>query len=350
VSKAKKALTPEPFVPPGMTFPEVQGAFKREGYGDAAPKTESDQFVHECLEWLAKWFEQNPEPAGVDPFMFVFEPNRRTQDVFFGAQYIPSFCKTFELGIGGRIYASTSNLRHVYGIATSAATCPELLAYLNHVGMSSLTAVAVSAEKKLALVHSSGDIDDAYSVPFERLSAKDFDFTQLDEYLGEFYEAHLSTHDGLCDIWAKPTKRKLKQYAERQIQKTLQAFFQYRVLSKSAKVDREIQTHAGREDLRIIRAKPDRTLEGALMELKVLRPTLTEEKNLEWAKDGVDQAARYAKAEDMTAHRYVCCYDGRKVDAPMPAAVAYAREKLVTWRRYFMQTPQCSRAVSGFDS
>lgn len=350
--KKKKAVSPEPFVPAGMTFPEAQSAFNREGYGDEVPKAENEVFVHECLEWIAQWFDQNFSAAGaIKPFMFVFDTTRRVEDVFPEAQIYQSFSRSFESGVGGRIYSSTANLRKVYGVATTAGTCPELLSALSKAGLAAATAVAVSPEKRMALVHSNGDPNDAYPVPFEHLGTKDFDFTQLDAYLAEFFEAHLSTHDGLCDIWSKPSKRTLKQYAERQIQKTLQAFFQYRVLrKKSAKIDREIQTHAGRKDLRIIRVKPDRTLEGAVMELKVLRPTISDEKNLEWAIDGVDQAARYTKTDDMTAYTYVCCYDGRKIDAPMPTAVAYAKTKAVTWRRYFMETPQYPRVVNGFDS
>jgi hypothetical protein len=354
VTELLPSKAPEPFLPPGMTFPEIASAFNAEGYGDAEPKTESEVFVRECLEWLAEWFQLHAQTAtsqGIKPFMFVFDASRRTSDVMPGSKILPAFKQALESQIGGRIYASSSNLKQVHGVATELGTCSELLGHLADSHQEKMTAIAVSPVDKTALIHLGGDLEEAYRIPFKRFTTEGFDFLKLDDYLRDFYEAHVSTNDGYCDVWAKAGKRQLKMYPERQIQKTLQAFFVYGVLPLSAKIYREIQTHAGREDLRIIRAnKTNGTLDGVVLELKVLAPTKTDEKNLEWAKEGVDQAASYAATDKMTAHRYVCCYDARKDDAPMPEGVAYAKQKLVTWRRYFMQTPGISRKTIGFDS
>lgn len=354
MSKSAKPIEPEPFLPPGMTFPDILNAIEDEGYGDVEPKSEGEVFVRDCLDWLARWFASQGQVAvtqGVQPFMFVFDSAKLTSAMLPGASALPAFHTALEAQIGGHIYASASNLKRVFGVATALNTCPQLLNYLTEAGLANATAVVASPQGKFALVHVGGeDPEDAYRVPFERVSTKEFDFSQLDEYLGKFYEENLSTQDGYCDIWAKATKRQLKLYPERQIQKALQAFFNYAVLPRSAKIYREIQTHVGREDIRIIRAKADRSLEGAVMELKVLSPKKTEDKNLEWAKAGVDQAARYAVTDNTTAHRYVCCYDARPADKPIPAGVAYATEKLVIWRRYFLQTPGSARTTTGFDS
>jgi hypothetical protein len=337
-----------------MTFPEIDSAFGAEGYGDAESKTESEVFVRECLEWLAEWFQLHAQTAsaqGIKPFMFVFDVNRRTSDVLPGSKSLPSFKQALESQIGGRIYACSSNLKQVHGIATALGTCSELLGHLADTQHETMTAIAVSPIDMTALIHLGGDLEEAYKISFKRFTSVEFDFSKLDDYLRDFYESHVSTHDGYCDVWSKAAKRQLKHFPERQIQKALQAFFDYGVLPRTAKIYREVQTHAGREDLRIIRAKKaDNTLEGVVMELKVLAPTKTDDKNLEWAKEGVDQAVGYAATDKMTAHRYVCCYDARKDDVPMPDGVAYATAKLVTWRRYFLQTPGCLRKTSGFDS
>ena len=339
-------------LPDGMTTHDIDKAFDAEGFGDEEPKTETDMFIRECLDWLAQWFAANGQLAidkGVKPFMFVFDHNLPTRDLLPDAKPLPAFRTALEAQIGGHIYASSSNLREVLGVETSKHTCSHLLGYLSEVGLQSATAITVSPEGQFALVHRGGDPNDADRIPFARFANKPFTFDSLDGHLEEFYDAFVSTHEGYCHVWAKANDRELKEKPEAQIQKALQGFLQYGVLPKYAKVFREIQTRAGREDIQIIRARPDRTIESAVLELKVLFPQQSEKWNLNWAKEGVDQAAAYAAADETTTYRGVCCYDGRMADEAMPDGVTYANSKKIIWRRYFMTTPKCDRKTIGYD-
>jgi hypothetical protein len=338
-------------LPPGMSLPEAERTLRREGYGDEEPRSEGEQFVSECLDWVGRWFKEhreNPALEGVAPFVFVFDSTRQTQTVFPGGKSLPSFRNDLSIQIGGKAYAVAANLRNAYAASASvgAKTCPELLSFLSESNLTHTFAVAVSPLDRSAMVHFADDIDAASFVSFKRVSAGNFDFRQLDSVLAFFYTHYVSTHEGHCDVWAKATKRHLKSQPERQIQRSLHGFFRHAVLPTSAFADSEVRTYAGRTDLRILRARDDRSLEGAVLELKVLFGHKSDQDNLTWAKEGVDQAVRYSTEDARIVVRYVCCYDGRKKDSAMPEGVAYALEKAVTWRRYFMQTPGCSATIS----
>ena len=343
----------QPSLPPGMSLPEVQDTLRREGYGDEEPKSEGERFISECLDWVSNWFRHHTSDAGlsaVEPFLLLFDPTRETGAVFDAGTPLPSFRNDLNLQIGGRVYAAAVNLRQVYAIASDCHTCPELLGFIQAKQLGHTFAVAVSPVNRSAMIHSGSDLDAAQFVSFKRVGSAEFDFSKLDSFLEIFYNEYVATHEGFCDVWSKATKRQLKVKPERQIQRSLHGFFRHGVLPDSAIADREIQTYAGRSDLRIIRAREDRSLEGAVMELKVLFPNKSETDNLEWAKQGVDQVVGYAAADTKVLVRYVCCYDGRKDDTAMPDGASYASEHAVTWRRYFMQTPGVERKLVGFDS
>jgi hypothetical protein len=336
-----------------MSFPEIEGAIRRVGYGDEEPKTTGEQFVSECVDWIEKWFERHSDDAtlaGVKPFLFIFDPDRQTNAVLPGSKFLPSFKNSLEAAIGGKIYSSAVNLRQVYAVDSAHQTCPEMLGFLAENDLTHLFAVAVAPANRSVLVHSGSDIDSAVRISFKQVGSATFDFSHLDAFLEKYYHDFVATHEGDCDVWAEAKNRKLKQRPEFQIQRSLHGYFRHGVLPRSARVDREIQTYRGRADIRIIRSRRDGTLEGAVMELKVLFPDKSESWNLDWAKQGVDQVVGYSIADGDTVHRYVCCYDGRKADAAMPKGVDYAKEKQVAWRRYFMSTPGCERQISAFDS
>ena len=343
-------MTEPPLLPPGMTAPDVQKTALEEGYGDEEPKSENDLFVQECLDWLERWFDANQQlPADTQPFVILFDPSRPTADVLSNANFLPSFRHSLDGAIGGRIYAATVNLKNVYGQQTSLKTVPEVLGFLATSNLGHLHAVAVSPTQHIAHVHYGVDLDETYTVSFGRLSSEAFSFDNLDEYLEYYYRHHLATHECDNDVWFHAGDRKLKGYPERQIQRSLHSFFRHSVLPKSARIDREVQTYKGREDLRILKINGS-AFEGAIMELKVLFPDKTEVANLAWAKAGVDQVAGYEQTDVTVKLRYVCCYDGRKEDLAMPEGVSYAEAKEVRWRRYFMQTPGCDKLISAFDS
>jgi hypothetical protein len=198
------------------------------------------------------------------------------------------------------------------------------------------------------VVEPGGDIETPRRVKMMRQSSADFDFTTLDSHLEVFYENHVATHEGDCDIWHLAAKREIRVEAERLICKSLHGFFRHSVLPRSATIDREVQTYQGREDIRILRInKVTNELETAILELKVLRMTDSEKKALNWAKKGVIQTLRYSKTDSKTKEKFVCIYDGRTKDDPMPDGVKFATQNNVKWRRYFMTTPGCLKTQVG---
>jgi hypothetical protein len=111
-------------------------------------------------------------------------------------------------------------------------------------------------------------------------------------------------------------------------------------------VEEEFFTYLGRGDVRLLRWKrgalaSEAKVEVCIMELKVLRPDRSAKWNQDWALSGIQQALDYRKAEKYSGPSFLCCYDGRKVDADMPEVESRAAEVEVASRRYFMTTPGC---------
>ncbi len=339
-------------IPAGMSAKDVAATLRTVGYGDEEVKDDAEQFIEECNDWLANWFETYTaeELNAQKPFAFLFDPSRPTKAVLPEGEPRPSFRTASEIAIGGHIYAADLSLRRVFAQAAVFDSGPALLGHIHSEGWAGLTVIVVAPASRKALVHRGGaDFDDGTSVSF-RESGGEFSFEKTDAVLEDFYSNFVETHECDCDIWKFSGNRELKEFAERQVQRSLHGYIKHGVLSPRARIDQEIQTSKGRADVRVLRSKSDGTLECVVLELKVLRKTKTAAENLQWAKDGVDQVVNYAKTDKSIVLKYVCCYDGRKVDEAMPEGVKYAADNDVRWRRYFMTTQKCERLVAGFDS
>ena len=196
-----------------MSLPAIDQAFRREGYGDEEPKTEGQRFVEACLEWISKWFEEfkDSDLKGQLPFAFLFDSARPVDQILPQGKQLPAFSNACELAICGNLYAAGLNLRRVFGQASTFKTIPEVLGHLVDQGLTAFTAVVVSPESKLALVHNGGgDVEEAYPIRFKPLRNGDFTFDRLDSVLETFYKDAVATHACDCDIWKSAKQRKLK--------------------------------------------------------------------------------------------------------------------------------------------
>ncbi len=76
---------------------------------------------------------------------------------------------------------------------------------------------------------------------------------------------------------------------------------------------------------------------NTLLELKVLSSKKSFQKNLEWARKGIEQARDYANNE--TDASFACMYDARKEKQSMHGIKEYAEENKVLLRSYEMRVP-----------
>ncbi len=164
------------------------------------------------------------------------------------------------------------------------------------------------------------------------------------ERLGHFHKKYLEKAAGITarTLWKvhdEPKKSTLRERPEQQIQSGLLPFLGAEFRQAGAVVDEEIHINNKRVDIRIVRAGPGIPQVSTMIELKVLDPSNSQDKNLEWARSGITQADQY-KVPDETDAAMACIYDARheKTDIK-PELQAYADEKIVTLLLANMEVP-----------
>lgn len=320
-------------------------AVKAVGPGDEEPDSQVEAFLRACGDYLRAWQRAHKEERRhkqLAPAMFIFSPSQLPEIVWPAAQKAQAFKNTCALQLGGSLFVCNENLRLVFQADVGFKNEGDALKFLDDNGLQSCAAVVFLPQQDALLVHEPNeDPNDAVRIDLGPVSSEPFSFDKLDEYLKRFYADFLETHDGDCDIWAKATKRQLKPEPERQIQKSLNAFFKWTIGRYGAKLDQEIKTRRGRSDLRVLRYHSPTEWRQAIMELKVLRPGNSPNAR-DWALKGIDQLVGYRKGEEeQTEACYLCCYDARPDDQDILEVQAAAQVANVLPRRYFMKTPGC---------
>ncbi len=263
-----------------------------------------------------------------------------------------SFKSSTDADIAGYVHVGALQMRKVYRKSVAFKDVSSAVSWAHANGLADNTFIVVSLKAREAIILRRGiDPDDCESVPLAPKSGVPFDFKQVPALLNDFHERWTKSHLGYCRVWSKATKRVLKDHPEGQIQGSLMGYFEFTVRPQSVLVDEEFSTFNGRGDVRLVRwsrskGDPDTgTLEVCIMELKVLSPKKSPEKNVEWALAGIQQLLGYREAKPAPGPSYLCCYDGRKVDEPMPTVEAKAIEVGVIPKRFFMETPNCGAAA-----
>src|SRR6267142_2081671 len=203
------------------------------GPGDLEAETHIEAFVRACGDFLRAWQHAHKEERRYKqtaPAMFIFSPSQLPEAVWPAAKKALAFKNTCALQVAGLLFVCNENLRLVLQADAGFKSEGDALEFLDTHGLKGCAAVVFLPEQDAFLIHEPNeDPNEAARVDLGPVSTEPFSFANLDEYLNRFYEDSLETHDGDCDIWANATKRKLKEEAERQIQRSLNAFFKWTI-------------------------------------------------------------------------------------------------------------------------
>jgi hypothetical protein len=323
---------------------------RAERLGSEDPISAEDQFINDVARWLQRWLDHS-DSAQVKvskASVFLFASDVDAEELLEGLELAPSFRMLSDQDLDGQVHACSLGLRKVARKTVTFNDASSALKWLTKSVGAEVTALIFVPKMRKAMVRRrSADANDCETLEFGVAAGTVFDFSQVDGLLDRFHEDWTKSHQGRCRVWAKAKERKLNTLAEQQIQGCLRGYFDLTVRPKGVLVEEEFFTHLGRGDVRLIRwkqsgSKPsDAEIEVCIMELKVLRPEKSANSNLQWALSGIQQALDYRAAENYGGPSYLCCFDGRKVDADMPAVEAQAKVVGVISKRYFMTTPGC---------
>ncbi len=136
------------------------------------------------------------------------------------------------------------------------------------------------------------------------------------------------------------TQYDLRNWPERNVQSYLLTYLRASYRRSGVFVNEEINNQGGRTDLYVQReTSPGSNKQvNTVIELKVLSPKNSFERNLQWAKDGVTQAKGYANANTDAA--FACLYDARRNKLAMPELPAFALANTVRLEHYEMAAPE----------
>jgi hypothetical protein len=230
---------------------------------------------------------------------------------------------------------------------------PDVAEWLATQGLTTGLVVVFLPEQRAIVALNLGKPEPPIRVPLIPPRAQQFAFADLENLLQRFYIHGVSTHRGHCRIWEDEKKRRLRPEPERTVQGALFLFLLGCIeIHHQGVVRVEVYHPKGRDDIEIIRSDHGKYKVG-ILELKVLSPKKSQKANLDWALKGIQQVLAYSAtyntaSEQIVDAKYVCCFDGRKSDTPMPEFFSTAATAAVQGRRYFMETPGVSREHTTF--
>lgn len=214
-------------------------------------------------------------------------------------------------------------------------------------------AVLYMSQQRIWLHQAGEDIEEWISNPniikLNRDPNQIVDPTAIIKQLEHFHKRYLEKAGGitartLWDIHEEPKRSTLRSRPEQQIQSGLLPFLGAEFRHAGAVVDEEIHINGKRVDIRIVRASPGLPQVSTMVELKVLDPSDSQQKNIEWARSGITQADQY-KVPDETDAAIACIYDARYDKSDIKTELqGYADEKVVTLLLANMEVPPPRKA------
>lgn len=208
-------------------------------------------------------------------------------------------------------------------------------------------AIVSMAQKRIIFHHEGMEIDKWISAP--KYTKVGLDRNEhitpelISTEIGIFHDEATRTHRCATSQWIWDTsgsKVKLKESPEAQIQSSLVVHLRARFRPFNAHVNEEAHNPGGRTDIRISRfsSGAQRHEVTTMIELKVLFPNKSDKWNLEWAKNGITQAASYRLLN--TDACFACVFDARiDKSQSLDCLVPYAELKKVEFRQYSMTPP-----------
>ena len=329
---------------------------KSEGVGPRNAVSEEEDFERTSLQWLRGWLLEQDASKHQGVCVFLFHPDRKPESILAQGVLRQCFRDSKPDELAGYAYACTTVLKSVHrqALPASLLELPDLLNWMNKNNLNDCHAVIFLPSRRRVFIKSrdiAADIDELLFFDLPEEKQKDvFDFSQLGAVLEMFYKQGVETPGGVCRVWKDEKKRILNEKPEDLIQRSLYfCLFLLINVTGQGQALTEVTNLRGREDVEIIRFnETTQKYEIAIIELKVLFPTYSAQKNQDWALQGIQQVVDYAKSRENVVSRHAVCYDGRKKDEAMPEFFQKATDEGVEGWRFFMETSNVKRVITGF--
>ncbi|MGP0838079.1 hypothetical protein [Serratia sp. CY85251] len=320
--------------------------------------TTEDQFIQECIELVRNWLEtrqkrKDPAPPDTQSILFIFAEAPDIElgfDNTFTDEPIPIRKKMGTLGEG--IVVCNQNFRVMRKVCKNL-TIDDAYNFVESKLSSNFSFIIAKVGQFQLQIHRAGqDLGKWLEDPDEvSINIDDIDITPelIADDIEKFHHRYLSTpvaraarHMWKCPEGAPP---KLGEKPEQHVQSFLLSHFDGLYARASVFVNEEVNNQGGRTDINIER--PSKVLSrkvNTILELKVLSPTLSFNKNQEWAQSGVEQANKYRNHDTDAA--FACLFDARRNKEDMPELPLYASKKDVRLLICKMDIPSTKKVKS----
>lgn len=310
-----------------------------------------DQFIQEVIDFYRYWqSKRSPGDYGdtQHALLMIFS---EAPDVDLGFdKYVPaatSIMRRRSGTVSQGIAVCNQNFRLMIRLQ-DALTVDEAYDFVESHLAEKHTFVICKFGQQTIQVHRAGQPLDDWIYKPDELVIKDTDEDLTPDSLAEdlrlFHHEWLSTPlaIGARNMWelnAAKTQYDLRSWPERSVQSYLLTYLKASYRRSGVFVNEEINNQGGRTDLYVQReTSPGSNKQvNTVIELKVLSPKNSFERNLQWAKDGVTQAKGYANANTDAA--FACLYDARRNKLDMPDLPVFALANTVRLEHYKMVVP-----------
>lgn len=328
--------------------------------------TPEDRFLQNCIEYFRAWLSAHAARLAA-----VTVPSTQAMVMLYAtAPLIETGLNMQPAKNHNRVYrqlctqenglvVGNENLKTMVEIIPSFTDAGEALNFCTtNLNADHVFVILLMAQRKVLVHHAGWDIvdwiDNAEPISVSENSSLEITPNMIDQTLAEFYDLRVRTHRGAVSrhMWLVDEQSvQLDTDPEQRVQSALLIQLSATYSEARVVVHEEAANSGGRVDLCISRFHPatSKRIE-TMLELKVLKPSLSDTKNLQWAHKGVTQAADYRNLYTDTC--FACIYDARKVKSELTGLQEFADEKNVTLRPYAMELPplKTSKATKKFGS
>lgn len=311
---------------------------------------EAEFFAH-VYQYARSWLKERDGPVeGEKPALFVLSRAIQQDVERLTTKPRPYFAVLPDAGCGGQVLIATPDFSQVVQLEDTTIESVEAAAVaLEDVGFQGCAHVVFRPDRGELILVAGGISGAPRRVPITLAPPIRLTQLELEKQIWEFHTDFTQTPSSYLHCWrGKASDRVPIEELERQISGML-AFWLVTIVGREH-VSMEHYTTHGRVDVAVFSAAMAPGLGPSAIELKVLRSrqwrstakgwdAVTDDKMLEHAKDGVQQAVDYrAKLKGNIA--YLCCFDARLIDEDQIEVVQLAANKKVELRRYYMYDSQ----------
>jgi hypothetical protein len=309
------------------------------------------EFFARAYQFARSWLQERDGPVeGEKPALLVLSRAIQQDLVRLQTKPRPYFSALPDGDCGGQLLIATPDFSQVAQLQDAAIETIEGAAEaLQGAGLHACAHVVFRPDRGELILVPGGQSGTPRRVPITLAPPVRLSEAELERQFWEFHTDFTQTPSSYLNCWrGKASDRVPVEELERQISGML-AFWLVTIVGREH-VSMEHYTTHGRVDVALFSAAMAAGLGPSAIELKVLRSrqwrstskgwdSVSEEKMVEHAKDGVQQADDYrAKLKGKIA--YLCCFDARINDAGQPEVAKLAASKKVVLRRYYMYESQ----------